>query len=150
MTINNNSDIVVNLNFNYNNSNIDQLIKNNIIYRFTNEYNSSININNINNNDEDRKIDIEYILNKLSNNEIKNCITEINKYKQIWNKLNIDQKQFKIEEFIKNNEKIINKKKILNYLIENISTNKLLFIYDSENCRITNITKINGDEVDFK
>lgn len=128
---------------------LQEIIKNNIVERFTLQYN-----NENNNNDKEK---INQILNKYNKKLITNDQLLQNKidemfqnvdnsiYSQNWNKLKEHQKEFKINEFVNkstlNDIKKNELKKILINKLQNKKLNNNLITYDN---KITSITKIKG------
>jgi len=134
----------------------DKVIKNNILYRFNNEYNNSF--------DDERKTiltkvlknlqkekDSEIDTKKINQNKLNDFLDKItnNKLKQTWSRLNYDQKLSKIEEFINNYEykSSTNKKSVIKHFKILLDKNKLSsskeVSYDKENCKITAIKDFN-------
>jgi len=134
----------------------DKVIKNNLIYRFTNEFNNTF--------DDDRKQilikvlkninkekEIEIDTKQLNKNKLNDFLDKItnNKFKQTWSRLNYDQKFMKIEEFINNYEykSSVNKKNIIKHFKYLLDKNKLSsskeVSYDKETCKITAIKDFN-------
>ena len=108
-------------------------------------------IKKMSNDDNNNKYDTKE-LNKNKLNDFLDKITH-NKYKQVWTRLNLDQKTTKIEEFINNidNTEIDKnkKEKLLLKLKDMLDTNKLLTSkdvkYDKIECKILSIK--NFDEI---
>ena len=123
---------------------IKKIIDKNKLYRFTNELNKC--------EEETKKKVLNDIINKINNvvdikpiaesNKLNDFLTKMtnSKYKQSWTKLNKDQKIFKLEEYINNNNDIINKKEFFNKIKNLLNNNKLNsskeIIYDKNNSKV--------------
>jgi hypothetical protein len=147
---------------------INEIVKNNLIFRFESELtdldkniseNKDINKDNILN----RKSSIIKILNNLKHIPEKNVNLQVlnknkyhdyldkitsNKFKQSWAKLNMDQRYTKIEEYI-NKSNYTKKKKIIKHLKDMLFDGKLssskIVTYDKSNATILSIRKL--DEI---
>ena len=128
-------------------NNIEKMIRDNHVYRFTTELENTY--------DSERKILIEKILNKLKgeknkepiNNKLNDYFDKItnNCYKKQWSKLQDFHKKEKIIEYIQNqqiSEKEKNKlKKTLIFKLENSDLPTKYVDYDSKECKI-NLIKL--------
>lgn len=134
----------------------DKVIKNNILFRFNNEYNNTFDderktiLNKVLKNLQKEK-EIEIDTKQINKNKLNDFLDKItnNKLKQTWSRLNYDQKLTKIEEFINTYEykTSINKKNVLKYFKNLLDKNKLSsskeVSYNKEDCKISAIKDFN-------
>jgi hypothetical protein len=130
---------------------LDEIIKENMLYRFKTELNYCV---------EDDKIEVIKQIIKELNKDIINYDTKVinknkldnflnnmtnNKFKQVWARLNIDQKFTKLEEYI-NEQNFSNKKDLIKKVRNLLNENKLVSSkevdYDKELCKINKIKDI--------